>query len=63
MCHTCSELKREVEALRAGNAVLRAQNINLAIQNNNLRHLIGKKMQPITRDYLTAWEQKQEAGA
>ncbi len=54
---------REVEALRAGNAVLRAQNINLAIQNNNLRHLAGKKMQPITRDYLTAWEQKQEAGA
>lgn len=63
MCHSCSELKRENEALRAGNAVLRAQNMNLAVENNNLRHLIGKKMQPITRDYLTAWEQKQEAGA
>ena len=63
MCQTCSELMREVEALRAGNAVLRAQNINLAIQNNNLRHLAGQKMQSITRDYLTAWEQKQEAGA
>jgi hypothetical protein len=54
---------REVEALRAGNAVLRAQNINLASQNNNLRHLAGQKMQSITRDYLTAWEQKQESGA
>ena len=62
MCQTCSELMREVEALRSGNAVLRAQNINLAIQNNNLRHLAGRKMRPITRDYLTAWEQKQEAG-
>lgn len=63
MCQTCSELMREVEALRAGNAVLRSQNITLAVENNNLRHLIGKKMQPITRDYLTAWEQTQEAGA
>ncbi len=62
MCQTCSELMREVEALRAGNAVLRSQNITLAVENNNLRNLAGRKMRPITRDYLTAWEQKQEAG-
>ncbi len=63
MCHTCSELKREIEALRSGNAVLRANNVALVVQNNNLRHLVGKKMQPITQDYLTAWEQQQEVGA
>jgi cell division protein FtsB len=62
MCHTCSELKREIEALRSGNAVLRANNVALVVQNNNLRHLVGKKMQPITQDYLTAWEQSKEAG-
>jgi len=63
MCHACSELKREIEALRSGNAVLRANNVALVVQNNNLRHLVGKKMQPITQDYLTAWEQQQEVGA
>lgn len=63
MCHTCKELQREIEALRAGNAVLRANNVALAVQNNNLRHLAGRKMRPITQDYLTKWEQGQEAGA
>jgi regulator of replication initiation timing len=63
MCHKCSELQREIEALRSGNAVLRAQNINLAVQNNNLRNVLGKPMMPITQDYLTAWEKQQEAGA
>jgi len=63
MCHTCSELKREIEALRAGNAVLRANNMTLAVENNNLRNLAGRKMRPITQDYLTAWEQAKEVGA
>lgn len=63
MCHTCSELKREIEALRSAMGVLRCQNIKLGVENNNLRNLAGRRMQPITQDYLTAWEQQQEAGA
>lgn len=63
MCHTCNELKREIEALRAGNAVLRANNVVLAVDNNNLRNMIGQKMRPIKQDYLTAWEQKKEGDA
>lgn len=63
MCHTCRDLKREIEALRAATNVLRGQNIKLAVENNNLRNLAGRKMRPISQDYLTLWEQQQEMGA
>jgi len=63
MCHTCSELKREIEALRAGNGFLRERAMKLAVENNNLRNLAGRKMRPITQDYYTAWEQAKEVGA
>ena len=63
MCHECKALLRQIDALKAGNAVLRANNITLAVENNNLRNLVGRKMRPITQDYLTAWEQGKEVGA
>jgi cell division protein FtsB len=63
MCHECKALLRQIDALKAGNAVLRANNMTLAVENNNLRNLAGRKMRPITQDYLTAWEQSREVGA
>lgn len=63
MCHKCSELQREIERLRAAMGVLRGQNIKLAVENNNLSYLAGRRMRPITPDYLTAWERAKEAGA
>lgn len=62
MCHTCSELQREVKRLKAALGVVRNQNIKLAVENNNLRHVVGKPMLPVRVDYLTAWEQAKEAG-
>lgn len=63
MCHKCSELQREIEALRSGNAVLRANNVALAVENNNLRSTIGVQMRPVRPGYLVEWERKQEGGA
>ena len=62
MCHECKALMRQIEALKDGNAVLRCQNMTLAVENNNLRNLAGRPMRPVTQDYLTAWEQYKEAG-
>ena len=63
MCHECSELQREIERLRAAMAVLRGQNIKLAVENNNMRDVLGKPMLPVSVGYLVEWECKQEGGA
>lgn len=63
MCHECNALRREIEALKAGNAVLRANNTKLAVENNNLRAVIGVQMRPVSQGYLVDWERKQEGGA
>ena len=62
-CYRCVELQREVDALRAGNAILRANNVKLAVENNNLRAVVGAKMQPVSAGYLVEWENKQEGAA
>ncbi len=60
---TISDLKREIKDLRAGNKVLREQNIALAVENNNLRATLGQTMRPVTGSvgYLGEWERQQEA--
>jgi len=63
MCHKCSDLQREIDALRAGNAVLRANNVKLAVENNNMRAAIGVQMRPVKAGYLVEWEQQREGGA
>lgn len=63
MCHKCSELQREIEALRAGNAVLRANNVALSVENNNLRNTLGVQMRPVRPGYLVEWEQQREGSA
>jgi len=60
MCHTCSELQRENERLRAAMGVLRGQNIKLAVENNNFRNAVGVKMLPVKSGYLVEWELKRE---
>lgn len=62
-CPTCSELQREIERLRAAMGVLRGQNITLAVENNNLRHTLGKPMRPVKPGYLVEWERIQEGSA
>lgn len=68
MCHKCAELQRRVEQLESANKVLRdqnikvnAKNINLGVENNNLRAITGQRMKPITLDHRTKWEQEHEA--
>lgn len=63
MCHECSELRREVERLRAAMGVLRGQNIKLAVENNNMRNVLGKPMLPVKAGYLVEWERQREGGA
>lgn len=63
MCHKCSELQRENDRLRAAMGVLRCQNFKLAVENNNMRNVLGKPMLPVTPGYLVEWERKQEGGA
>ena len=62
MCHKCNALRREIEGLKAGTAVLRANNIKLAVENNNLRAVVGAKMQPVSLGYLVEWERKRRCG-
>jgi len=63
MCHECSELQREIERIRAAMGVLRGQNIKLAVENNNMRNVLGRPMLSVSQGYLVEWERKQEGGA
>lgn len=60
---TISELQRQIQALRAGNEVLRKQNIALAVENNNLLMALGQKTRPLTGHvgHQVEWELQQEA--
>lgn len=60
---TTFELQRENDDLRKAMTVLRNQNIKLAVENNNLRSMIGQPLLSVKQDYLTRWEQSQEVQA
>lgn len=70
MCQQCKDLARRVSQLEAANKVLRSlntkmnsKNLMLKVENNNLRNIVGVRMQPISgAGYLPEWERQQEAG-
>lgn len=70
MCQKCNDLAKRISELEAANKVLRqlntrmnSKNLSLKVENNNLRNIVGVRMQPISgAGYLPEWERQQEAG-